>query len=89
MEWNVANTTLYPVELEVEAKDSTGLLASVMSVLTDMHIKIDTVNARILKTGIAIINLTIEIADINQMNGVIKKIKRIGGVMEARRVNHL
>ena len=60
-----------------------------MSVLTDMHIKIDTVNARILKTGIAIINLTIEIADINQMNGVIKKIKRIGGVMEARRVNHL
>ena len=89
VEWNVANTTLYPVELEVEAKDSTGLLASVMSVLTDMHIKIDTVNARILKTGIAIINLTIEIADINQMNGVIKKIKRIDGVMEARRVNHL
>jgi len=89
VEWSIVSASLYPVELEIEAKDSTGLLSSVMGVLTDMHIKIDTVNARILKSGTAIINLTIEIADINQMNNVIKKINRISGVFEVRRVNHL
>jgi len=89
VEWSIVSASLYPVELEIEAKDSTGLLSSVMGVLTDMHIKIDTVNVRILKRGTAIINLTIEIADINQMNNVIKKINRMSGVFEVRRVNHL
>ena len=91
VEWEEGkiSATHYPVELEVLAQDSVGLLSSLMGLLNDLHTRVDSLNARINKNHMAIINLTIETTDLDQMNNIIKKLRRLEGILEVKRVKQL
>jgi GTP pyrophosphokinase len=75
----------FKAALRVISSDRNGLLADIATVLASMHIQIHTVNARELKNLTAEINLTVDIVSISQLENVISRLGKIGGVTEVSR----
>ena len=69
------------------AYDRQGLLAQITNVLYDMKILINSVHTKTTKEQIAIMNITIEITSKEQLEQVVKKLSRLGGVFEVTRNN--
>ena len=83
--WDTGNATSYPVEIEMEASDSPGLLTGVMNAVLEMKAHVSAVNARTLRNRMALINMTVEINDVAHMNNVIGRLKRLQGVQNVHR----
>ncbi|MBE7022671.1 MAG: bifunctional (p)ppGpp synthetase/guanosine-3',5'-bis(diphosphate) 3'-pyrophosphohydrolase [Ruminococcaceae bacterium] len=77
----------YLTELQISAYDRQGLLAEITSVLYDMKILINAVHTKTTKEQIAIINITLEISSKEQLDMIVKKLSRLGGVFEVTRNN--
>ena len=45
------------------------------------------INAKIDKNGIAIVNITIEISDIEELNKLMKKLKNLEDMIEVKRIS--
>lgn len=76
----------YNAELQVEAEDKPGLFMDITRLLLDMNIKLKAINARTVKNTTAIINLTIEISDKQQLDRVMKQLRKLPEVKEVFRV---
>ena len=77
----------YLTELQISAYDRQGLLAEITSILYDMKILINALHTKTTKEQIAIVNITIEITSKEQLDMVVKKLSRLGGVFEVTRNN--
>lgn len=77
----------YLTEIQIMAYDRQGLLAQITNVLYDMKILINSVHTKTTKEQIAIMNITIEITSKEQLEQVVKKLSRLGGVFEVTRNN--
>ncbi|MDD2432160.1 MAG: bifunctional (p)ppGpp synthetase/guanosine-3',5'-bis(diphosphate) 3'-pyrophosphohydrolase [Clostridia bacterium] len=84
--WDEAAESIYQVELEIYALDSTHLPLEIMSALAEMKIHINTINARTVRHGHTVINLKVDIRSIKQLNLLIEKIKKIRDVLDVFRV---
>lgn len=67
--------------LTVTAGNRSNLLLDIMAVVAELKLAATNVNARTGKNNLAIIEITMEIADTDQLNTIIKKIKRVDGVL--------
>lgn len=67
--------------LTVTAGNRSNLLLDIMGALSELKLTATGVNARTGKNNLAIIEVTLEIADTEQLNKIIKKIKQIDGVL--------
>ena len=86
VEWGTDADNTYQVDIAVEAYDRSGLLRDITSVLANEKINLGGVNTLTDKNdGIARMNLSLEIADINQLSRVLTKIGQLPNVVEARR----
>ena len=87
VEWGgFGSETTYPVDIEIEAIDRQGLLIDVYTVLTNE--KINVLGSQTLsdqKSHSARIDVTLEIADIDQLSRVLGRINQLPNVMEVRR----
>ena len=72
--------------LQITAADRTGLLADVTIKLSSMHIFIHSLNSRELKTGRAVVTVTIDVKGKNHLRGVISKLSDINGIEEIKRL---
>ena len=72
--------------LQITAADRTGLLADVTIKLSSMHIFIHGLNSRELKTGRAVVTVTIDVKGKNHLRGVISKLSDINGIEEIKRL---
>ena len=75
----------YNVDIEVLANDRTGLLSDVVKEITNQKINIMGVNTRTSKDRIATIDVTLEVQDIEQLNQVVKQIRKVDSVYEVTR----
>ena len=75
----------YTVDIEIFANDRTGLLSDVVKEITNQKINIMGVNTRTSKDRIATIEATLEVKDIEQLNQVIKQIRKVDSVYEVTR----
>ncbi len=85
--WNEGGGSAYPVEIEVEAVDRANLLTNIMNSISETKANIVAVNARTTKNRMAIINLVVDIRDVEHMELVMKKIKKVEGVLNVFRAN--
>jgi GTP pyrophosphokinase len=86
VEWGSDAEDTYPVEIAVEAYDRSGLLRDITSVLANDRINLSGVNTLTGKQdGIARMNLTLEVTDMDQLSRVLSKIGQLPNVVEARR----
>lgn len=75
----------FKTTLDIIAVDRIGLLADVSSALAMINIYIHESTSRELKNGNAILSVTLSIAGMDQLNGVIQKIKKIKNVISVER----
>ncbi len=86
VEWYNENEKVeYNVDIQVLANDRTGLLSDVVKEITSQKINIMGVNTRTNKERIATIDVTLEVQGIEQLNQVIKQIRKIDSVYEVTR----
>lgn len=83
--WSKDEKTTYSVDIEVDANDRAGLLADIIAVLGNNKCKIVAVSSKANREKIAITELTIEVENIQQLNTVLKAIRKIDSVYEVKR----
>lgn len=77
--------TSYSSEVQIIAPDRKGLLGEVTVLITDLNLTVTGVNAKLSKNNIAIINLTLEISNSEQLTKLINKIKSMPDIIEVKR----
>ncbi len=87
VEWGgIGETSTYPVDVEIEAIDRQGLLIDIYSILGNEKINILATNTLSdKKSHSARIDLTLEIADIDQLSRVLSRINQLPNIVEVRR----
>ncbi|OPZ83915.1 MAG: GTP pyrophosphokinase [Firmicutes bacterium ADurb.Bin419] len=86
VEWYMANSNVaYNAEVTVMANDRTALLMEITNVIGESKIPLKAINARTTKEQIAVMNLTMEITNTEQLEKIIKKLKKVDGVFEVSR----
>jgi guanosine-3',5'-bis(diphosphate) 3'-pyrophosphohydrolase len=82
--WYTSNNVAYKADITVMANDRTALLMDITNVIGEAKIPLKAMNARTTKDQIAIMNLTLEITNTEQLEKIIK-IRRVNGVFEVTR----
>ncbi len=77
--------TGYRTELQILANDRQGLLAEITKVLFDLKILITSVHTRTTRDFVAIINVTVEIDNKEQLGTISKKLRNVAGVFDVKR----
>ena len=75
----------YNVEIEVLANDRGGLLRDVIKQIENTKAKLMGVNTRTTKNGIAIINVSVEVENISELNRLINLFRAVESVYEVNR----
>lgn len=83
--WAEEKQASYNVDIEVYANDRSGLLADIVKEITNTKVNIVGVNARTGKNRIAIIDLTLETKNLDELNTIFKTIRKIDSVYEVKR----
>ena len=83
--YNEETKGTYSVDIEVLSNDRTGLLGDVVREITNLKINIMGVNTKTSKDRIATIDVTIEVENTDQLNKVIKAIRKVDSVYEVNR----
>lgn len=86
VEWDEGRQISYQSEIQIIAADRKGLLSEITNVLSETKLTVTAVNARTNREKIAIINLTVEITNVNQLDKLINKIRNMQGVIDVYRV---
>jgi guanosine-3',5'-bis(diphosphate) 3'-pyrophosphohydrolase len=85
VKWYSANNAAYKADITLMANDRASLLLEVTNAVIESKIAIKGINARTTKEQVAIMNLTLEISDTEQLEKIIKKLKKIDSVLEVAR----
>ncbi len=86
VEWDKDKETRYQTEIQIVSPDRKGLLSEVTNIISDSKLLVNAVNAKTTKEKLAIINLTIEISNTDQLLKVINKFKNMPGIIDVKRV---
>ncbi len=76
----------YQAEIQIRAKDQQGLISKVSGILLESRIPLIAMNVRSTKDQITYINLTIEVKSTEEVNKLLKSIRKINGVLSAHRL---
>lgn len=85
VEWDNSKTINFTAELQIEAVDRPGLLQDITGAYTEFKVNATHLNLRVNKDKIAVMNITFEIKESKELNDLIKKFKRIDGVIDVYR----
>ena len=86
VEWEQAANEMFLVTIEVISYDRTGLMADILAVLAGMKLSVAAANVKVQPNGMAVMDLGIQIKDLQQLEFVMTKIRRIKGVHSVRRM---
>ncbi len=86
VEWANNDKAAYPAEIQIKATDRAGLLTEITQRITDSNLGLLSLNARTNKEKLVVINMTLEIKDVDQLRELMRKIKRLKGVIDVYRV---
>lgn len=86
--WTEAEKSGYTAEIQIIAEDRPGMLSEVTVVISELKIQIDAINARTTDDGLFVSNTKLRITDVAELNNVIKRLKRIKGIMEVARIEN-
>lgn len=85
VKWYSTADVSYKADITVMAHDRTSLLLDVTNSIAELKIPIKALNARTTKEQETIINLTLEIINTEQLDKIIKKLRKIDSVFDVTR----
>ncbi len=83
--WEVTGDLSFPVEIEVIALERPNLLTEVIYAVSESKINITAVNGRTTRDKMVVINLTFVVKDLEQLEHIMNKIRRVKDVYSVRR----
>lgn len=83
--WGQAKGADYITEIQIRADDREGLLSEVMELVIETKTHLCAVNAKAISNNMAVINIKLKISDIDHLKDLMKKIKKLPGVIEIYR----
>ena len=86
VEWEASPDGTYHVEIEVEALDRVGLLKDILGAVTETKTNVVSVNARVRKDKVGIVNLVVDIRNVTQLTAVMQRIGVVPEVYSVERV---
>ncbi|GAB6087975.1 RelA/SpoT family protein [Alkaliphilus crotonatoxidans] len=86
VDWDTTKPISFQAEIQIRATDRKGLLSEITRVITDSKITVNALNARTNKERMAVLNLTMEIDNIEELDRIMKKFRNIQGVIDVYRV---
>ena len=85
VEWYNEKQVSYNVDIEVFANDRDGLLADILTKIRETKAHLMGVNTKTTKEKIAIIGVSIEVENLQELNKVLKLIRQVESVYEVKR----
>ncbi|WP_028470297.1 GTP diphosphokinase [Neptunomonas japonica] len=86
VDWDEGNETTYPVDINIEAYDRSGLLHDVMMVLANENLNILSANTLTDKnSNVARLSLTVEISRLELLGRIMDKINQLPNVVDVHR----
>jgi GTP diphosphokinase / guanosine-3',5'-bis(diphosphate) 3'-diphosphatase len=89
VEWAPTSSTVFLVNIQVEALDRARLLSDVTRVLSDHHVNILSAAVNTTRDRIAFSRFTFEMADPTHLDAVLKAVRTVEGVYDVYRVTTL
>ncbi len=86
VEWAPTPSSVFLVNIQVEALDRSRLLADITRALSDTHVNILSASVTTTRDRIAISRFTFEMADPKHLGSVLKTVRTVEGVYDAYRV---
>lgn len=85
--WENIKGSEFTCELTIKCRDRAGMLADAVQLLTQTKIHMCSINGTSRDDGSAVINLKVKIKSIETLKELIKKLRKLEGVLEVSRVN--
>ena len=83
--WYEAEKTKYNVDIEIYANDRNGLLSEIIKEIEGTKSKLVAVTSRATKEKISVTEVTVEVENIEQLNKILKQIRKIDSIYEVKR----
>ena len=77
----------YTASIQIEGQERTGLLMEISQVLANMNISISTMSAKTDKNDIVWIQLSFDVVSAEQLDNILKSMRKIRGVNRVYRIN--
>ncbi|MDI3509142.1 MAG: diphosphokinase / guanosine-3,5-bis(diphosphate) 3-diphosphatase [Clostridiales bacterium] len=87
VKWDEAPKTAYDAGVQVTAQDRFALLADITNTISESKIMVTSINAKSRQDGIAVINLTVQITGLQQLDKLMKQLRKLPKVINVERVN--
>ncbi|MDR7869845.1 MAG: bifunctional (p)ppGpp synthetase/guanosine-3',5'-bis(diphosphate) 3'-pyrophosphohydrolase [Tissierellaceae bacterium] len=84
--WDTEKKNSYLAEIQVRAIDRPGLLAEIATRINDLGVGLVNINARTNRDKIVLINMTLEISDKEQLQDIMRRLRKIKQIIDAYRV---
>ncbi|MDQ7843079.1 MAG: bifunctional (p)ppGpp synthetase/guanosine-3',5'-bis(diphosphate) 3'-pyrophosphohydrolase [Armatimonadota bacterium] len=88
VEWEPSTDGTYQVEIEVEAFDRVGLLKDILATIADTKTNVVSVNARVRKDKVGVVNIVLDIRNVAQLHNVMQRVSKVPEVYSVERVLH-
>ena len=85
VKWKTKGSVSYEAQIIIKANDRTGISMDVIKLIQDMKVKLDGFTAKADRENICTINLTVEVSSVNELQQVIKNIRKINSVFDVKR----
>lgn len=86
--WGTNKGAAYVAEIRLKAEDRMGILQDIMMVITDSGLHLNALNANSSKGNVALVTIKVKIDSVEQLKELMKKIRRLNGVMDVYRMNN-
>ncbi len=83
--WELNKEVSFVSNLKIVANDRTGVILDITNILATLKVSLKAINARATKDNIAIVEISLEVSDTEQLEKVINKLSAISGVIEVTR----
>ncbi len=82
------NALTYPIDIQIEALDRIGVFKDILLRLSDQQINVRHAGVKTQSNKPAIIQLTLDIRDQQQLEQVMQRIKNMSDILDIRRLRH-
>lgn len=83
--WEINRDVAYLSNLKIVANDRSGMLVDITNVIADSKCPLKGMNARTTRDGLGIIEISLEITNVDQLEKIINKLSAISGVIDVAR----
>ena len=83
--WDIATDAVYKVNIVISADNRPGMMSDIMQVTSEAKLNINALNCRTDRNKVASITMGLDISNLEQLDNIMNKIKRMKGVYSVER----